>query len=329
LESLGFQNKIIEKNIMAKIPSYRNGDMKAQEDLIEEIARVYGYHNLPSILPSIQTPKTMPYANNFYFEQRAKETLKYWGFTEIYTYSMVSSDLYEGPEENAVTIQNPLSEDFVYLRCTLVPSLLKVVSENKEKNNIKIFELANVYIKNGKNLPKEILMLAGVVKKQNNSFYEMKGIIEQLLLDLGIKKINFKESEKGGMGASLYLDKDYLGEIEVLGDEIINFEINFEKVLKKTTLKKEYKPLPKYPPIVEDLSIVISESVSTKDIIETIKNVDSLISDVSLFDQFENSRTFHIIYQDKNKNLTGEEVKKIREKILKNLQEKFHARIKE
>ena len=73
--------------------------------------------------------------------------MKYWGFTETYTYSMVSEGLFEGPLEDAVEINNPLSEEFVYMRKTLVPSLLKVVSENKTRETIKIFEIANVYNK--------------------------------------------------------------------------------------------------------------------------------------------------------------------------------------
>ena len=83
--------------------------------------------------------------------------------------------------------------------------------------------------------------------------------------------------------------------------------------------------MPKYPPIVEDLSIVADSNIKTIDLIDEIKSQNNLVVDVSLFDQFENSRTFHIIYQHKERNLTTEEVSKIREKVLKKLKEKFGA----
>ena len=98
--------------------------------------------------------------------------------------------------------------------------------------------------------------------------------------------------------------------------------------MKNINLNKTFKPLPKYPPIVEDLSIIAGENIMTSDLISGIKNQSSIIANVSLLDQFEDSRTFHIVYQDENRNLTGEEVARIRSKILKSLQAKFHAELK-
>ncbi len=329
LSDLGFENKITEDKIKVKIPSFRTNDIEIEEDIIEEIARIYGYHNLPSKLPSIEFEVTSNYViNEFFWEKRAKDALKYWGFIECYTYSMVSSDLLEGPEEEALTLQNPLTQDFVYMRRTLVPSLLKVVSENKKHHEIKIFELAKVYLKEGSGLPKEQSMLAGVIKKQNASFYEIKGLLEQLLVDFGIKNITFKNSEKGGLGASLYLNKEYLGEIEVLDNNLVDFEINFDIVLKFANLKKEYKALSKYPPVIEDISVVTEQDAKTEDIIAQIQKQGELIADVSLADRFGDSRTFHIVYQHPEKNLTNEDIVPVRKKIIASLGDIFKAKIK-
>jgi len=328
LSDLGFENKIAQDQIKVKIPSFRINDIEIEEDIIEEIARIYGYQNLPSKLPLIEFDAVNNSFNEFYWEKRAKDALKYWGFIECYTYSMVSSDLLEGPEEEALTLQNPLTEDFVYMRRTLVPSLLKVVSENKKHHEIKIFELAKVYLKEGSGLPKEQSMLSGVIKKQNASFYEIKGLLEQLLTDFGIKDTVFKNSEKGGLGASLYLNKEYLGEIEVLDDNLVDFEINFDIVLKFASLKKEYKALSKHPPVTEDISIITDRDVRTEDIIAQIQKQSELITDVSLADRFQDSRTFHIIYQHAEKNLTKEDVAQVRKKIITSLKETFKAIIK-
>jgi phenylalanyl-tRNA synthetase beta chain len=328
LSSLGFKPKIIGGKIKATVPSFRNGDIEIGEDIIEEVARIYGYHKLPSVLPPQTLVSPHVFANQFYFEQRLKNALKYWGFTEIYSYSMVSQELFEGPLEEAVEIANPLSEEWIYMRKTLVPSLLKVISDNKSKEIIKIFEIANTYDKRSNNLPEEVLTFAGVIKKEKVTFFEAKGLIEQLCFDLGIKTLDFKQSEKTGNGASLYIKTEYIGEIEILDANLINFEINLKLLLEHATLKKAYKPSGKFPPIVEDLSIVVNDNVKTEDIILNIKAQSNLVLDVSLKDSYKDSRTFHINYQDIEKNLTNEEVAKIRKQIISSLQEKFKASVR-
>ncbi len=329
LEDLGFKTTLEKNNIKVTVPSFRTNDIEIEEDVIEEIARIYGYHNLPSNLPKTEESEvSSPVINEFYWEKRIKNALKYWGFMETYTYSFVSENMYEGPIDEAVEINNPLTEDMVYMRNSLIPSLLGVLTENKSTETLMIFESANVYIKKKEGLPNETLMLSGIVKKKNASFYEVKGIIEQLLLDLGIGNVLFKKSEKAGIGSSVYLDKEYFGEVEVLDTNIVDFELNFETLLKHATLKKEYKPFAKFPPIIEDLSVVTAPDVKTKDLTENIKSHSNLIVDVSLKDTYLSTRTFRIIYQDFEKNLTNEDVSKIRNKIISSLEKEFQAKIK-
>jgi len=176
LTSLGFEVQQQENNLIVTVPKNKQGDdMQIPEDLIEEIARVYGYPNIPDTLPTF-TSQTYFHLdkNEFYWEDRIKDALKYFGFTEVYTYPMVSETLYEGPITSAVAIQNPLSDDMVYMRRTLTPSLLQVVKENQDYEAISVFELANVYEKNSKDLPKQILKLCGVSKKSGISFLKIK-----------------------------------------------------------------------------------------------------------------------------------------------------------
>jgi len=156
----------------------------------------------------------------------------------------------------------------------------------------------------------------------------MKGLVETIAEEIGLKKLTFKQLSKGGLGADVYLGKDRLGEIEVLDKHIISTELNFEFMVQHATLKKTYAPLAKYPPIVEDISVVVDNIVSTGDIIEDIQKVSDLIVEISLLDQYENSRTFHIVYQDVGKNLTNDEVTEVREKVIKMLESNFAAKIK-
>ena len=327
LEKLGFEVKIKNDYLEVQIPTTRSSDILIEEDIIEEIARVYGYHKLPSIVPAFLNNKTVPFANKFYFEQRVKNAFKYWGYTQVYSYSLISEDLYDGPIETAVKLKNPLTEDMKYLRNSLVPSLLKVIEKNKSREVVKIFELSNVYHKEVKGLPTETLMLSGAVKKHNASFFEIKGLIEQLFEDLGIKSYKFK-SRRESPGAEVLIANEKVGYVEILNSNLVDFELNFEMILRYANIKKSYKPLAKFPSIIEDITFTLGEGVNTENVIEEIKLQSFLITAVDLKDEFENSKTFHVVYQAEDKNLTNKEVTEIRNQIIKAVSGKFKASVK-
>lgn len=330
LEKLGFVTQLAKDSLTVTVPTERAKEITITEDIIEEIARIYGYHKLPSIIPPYFDSKTTKYANEFFFEERIKNAFKYWGFTETYTYSLVSEDMFQGDTKDALRLKNPLTEDMQLMRNSLIPCLLKVIDENKNREEIKIYELSNIYLNREGKLPEEKLMLAGLIKKHKASFFELKGIIEQLLTDLGIK--NYKFSARSEGGANVTIGKDELGYIEILSSDVIDFELSFDEILKHATLKKMYKPLAKFPPIVEDMTFVLDEEIPTEEVIEEIRLQSFLIQDVKLKYQYTNpanptssSKTFNIIYQASDKNLTNDEIKEIRNQITKNLAKKFNA----
>lgn len=329
LEKLGFITRTKGDEIQAIIPTFRRGDINIAEDLIEEIARVYGYQNLPSLLPSFPQQQAVRIeSDEFFWEMKIKHAFQFWGLTEVYTQSMVSEELFEGVLDEAVTIANPLSEDLTYMRTTLVPSLLQVLKENKSVEEIKIFEIANVYHKQKNKLPNELRKLAGVIKKPHLSFFEVKGIIEQLAKVLGITNLCFT-TPQGNQEIEIYIKADHLGTIEILDENLINFEINFAKLLFFANLKKTYLPSLKYPPLIEDLALIVPFEVTTGAIIAAIYQQDKLIKDVSLLDKYKQNRTFHLIFQSGEKNLTAKDIQPIREKVLKYLKEKYQIMIKE
>jgi len=215
-----------------------------------------------------------------------------------------------------------------FLRSSLIPSLLEVLGKNKGREEIKIFEIACVYKKRQKDLPEEKLLLSGALKKPNVSFFEAKGILETLFEDLGIKGIKFKKRLDGAGGAEITRGKDYLGYIEPVSADIIDFELDFEKATSFSTLKKVYNPIGKFPPISEDLAVILKPDISTIDVAEEIKTTDPLIVNVSLLDRFEDIRTFHIVFQSTERNITKGDVGKVREKIKKRLIEMFQANFK-
>ncbi len=328
LKSLGFEVSRSKLEIKATVPSWRLNDVAIEEDLIEEIVRIYGYSKVPDRLPAFETGESYNYPNDpFYWEKRIKSAFKYWGGIETYTYSMVSSDLFEGPLESAVTIKNPLSEDRIYMRRTLVPSLLEVCRDNSAYERLFLFELANVYLKKEGSLPDEKLKLAVVLKAPKVSFLEAKGIIEALFSDLRIKKISFKKPKSGAVGADVFIGNEFLGEIEQLEADLIDFELDFTTILKHVSLKKTYKPASKYPRAVEDLRFKIDELVQYEKIVNVIQEQSNLIQEVSLLDVYQDKKTFRIVYQSYDKNMTADDITELREKIISTLKKHFKAEL--
>lgn len=302
---------ILKGNIIeTTIPTYRN-DLKIEEDLIEEVARIYGYNNFPKTMLQGSIPTTqIPYFKDYRLDEKVKNILIASGFSEIYTYSLIGEkDFPEGTNsQNILRVDNPVSLDFEYLRPTLKINLEKALSQNKPNfDKINLFELGKVYL--GKNLDeaKESYFLSGI--SNSKSFFEVKGVLEKIFNNLGICE-------------------DPTEHIQILSSGIF-FELNYTHLLKKINSNIIFKPLPKYPPVIEDLSIIAQDKVKTADLIKEIGNQSTLIADVTLLDQYENSKTFHIVYQHKDRNLTVEEVTKVREKIIANLKKKFNIMLKE
>ncbi len=309
-------------------PSFRANDIQIEEDVIEEIARIYGYDKIPNSLPPITNKQAKNIEEGiFYWENRVKNAMKYWGFHEVYTYSMVSEELFEGPLESAVKISNPLSEDHIYMRTTLVPSLLEVIRKNPQ-DTLSIFEIANIYKKRADTLPDENPHFSGVIKKSSDTlFFDLKGILAALLEDIGIFSYDFRTRQQGGAGADIFIENKRIGDIELLEEDVVNFELDFLELIQHATNKKVFIPIPEYPPIIEDIRIEIKNNSSYKKIVDTILSINKLIIKTELIDEYENKKTFRITYQDRTKNLSNEDVAPIRKELEKTLKEKLKAKI--
>lgn len=313
LDSLNLSpKKIADKNsVETTIPTYRN-DLKIEEDLIEEVARLYDYNKFPKTLPSGQiSTKQIPYFKDYKLEEKIKNIFTSLGFLEIYTYSLVSeNDIVAAgfDPEDILRIDNPVSRDFEYLRPTLKIGLGKAFVQNKPNfEKINLFEFGRAYLGKSLDNAKEDYFLSGI--SNSKTFFEIKGLLEELFKRLGIT--------------------DDPSELIQLEDDAVVFEINFSKLLRKINLNKTFVQIPKYPPVFEDLSVIIDRQVSIGELIKNIKEQNNKIINVFLLSQFEKTKTFHIVYQDKNGNLSNEEVSKIREEILKTLKSKFGATQKE
>lgn len=327
LKNLSFDIKDSPEYLTVTPPSFRSEDIAIEEDVVEEIARIYGYDKIPNLLPPLNNTKVTNIDNFFYWENKVKDCMHYWGYNEVYTYSMVSEELYEGPLEEAVKILNPLSSDHAYMRLTLIPSLLEVI-RNNYLENVAIFEIANVYKRKKGDLPEETPHFAAILKTQDKQiFFQLKGVLEALFEELGISSYTFKKRSEGGAGADVYIDNKRVGNLELLEENIVNFELDFISIVKRATNNKVYRKIPEYPPIIEDLRIELKRDVEYKKIVDFIYSISSIINSVELIDEYENKKTFKIYYQDKTKNLSNEDVTPIREKLIASLKTKLNAKV--
>lgn len=342
LLSLGFA--IISnhsESIKVTPPTFRQFDVLIPEDIVEEVARIYGYHNLPSKLMTGEIPIT-PKSEILNLEAKIKNLMKGFGFTETYNYSftdkktIIKSGL--NPEKH-LKLANPLTEDFVYLRTTLISSLLNNINGNQDhSNNLNLFELANIYIPQVHNLPKEKSTLTIICQ---NSIFHLKGIVETLFKDIGILEYNLKPASHHFFNNNYtlsYIVKDKLlatiGKInidiknnfELIKDSFIS-EVFIEELIPFIAKTKKYVPISPYPPIREDLTLIMPEKINIGPILDKIRTISPLIDHIDVTNCYKNRITIKITYHNNLNNLSSDQVKAVRNKILQVLDKQFSIRI--
>lgn len=322
-------------------PTYRQFDVLIPEDIVEEIARIYGYHNLPSNLMTGAIPVT-PKSEILILEGNIKNLLKGFGFTETYNYSftdektIIRSEL--DPQKH-LKLSNPLTEDFVYMRTTLLPSLLNNVGLNQNfSTDLKLFELANTYIPQIKSLPFEKPTLTIL---SQNSLFHIKGIIETLLKEIGITEFKLipglHNFFNNNFTLSYFLKEKLIATAGKIKNNIIsNFELNrnvyagelyLEEIIPFLSRSRKYQPISPYPPVIEDLTLIMPEKINIGPILEKIKLISPLVASLTICDCYKNRITVRITYHDANGNLMGDQVRTVRNKILETLDKKYSIRI--
>lgn len=345
LENLGFKvtTETEDQTIIATVPHWRNGDVAIPEDLVEEVARIYGYHNLPNVLPPL-TSVPPQRDNTFDWENKIKNALKYWGYIEVANYSMVGKALLDKVELDpnfCLKIANPLTDDLTYLRNSLIPSLLEVVAKNSS-DQISVFEMASEFFPTKESsLPNETTELTVV---NDISYLHLKGTLELLLNDLGITEYEFKpvsDFDHAILNAlgGIYIQKTQIGIIGKIKNnlkssfgikkDVFVLDIELGRLLKFATKNRKYSPISRYPPVIEDLSFLFPSKTYIGPVIEEVKKISEIIKSVELLDSYQNTRTFRITYQSNEKNLNDKEVGQVRKEIIAKIENKFAAELKE
>ena len=342
LSALGFTPKLTKTTITVTVPSFRR-DVTIDVDIIEEIARIYGYHNINNRLPEGEMPGAVP-DPELTWEEEIKLRLRDWGYTEFVSYSMISEplmDIFGFDKSSSYKISNPLSQDWVYMRPHAFASMLPVFLRNIQfDRNLKAFELSMSYGYRKNDVPLETPVLN--VLWSGDKFLEAKGLAEAIFSLFGIDFQKAMQSEGAKPGVR-YTDKymqlgDYAS-FGVLNPELLaklgtyttitRLYINIKKMISEAQTKKQYIPVPNHPPSVEDLAFVVPDRFSVGPLITELKRIDPHVRDVTLLDVHGQTRTLHVTYLDPKKTLTSEEISRVREKLLTIAETKFGVHLKE
>ncbi len=341
LEDLGCEVDLKNEG-KAKVPSFVvtpptfRPDITIPADVIEEIARIYGYHNLPSVLMPTAIPLEKQPGTNFWLENKIKRFLTTIGLQEIYSYSMVSEKIaLESGFSIAehVKIQNPLTDDRIYMRRSLIPSLAEFIQNNPTYPNLEIFEIAMVYIPHPGDIPDQPEHLSILSTK---NFREAKGTIELLyknffLNELQVKPVDAPANSEISQQADLYVidnGKQILqGKISVLRGGQIATTIDLRSLLSVIKTHPTYQPLPKTSAIVEDITFTLPEKTLTGELIEQVKKASPFVQKVELKTIYQHNLTFSFTYHNPQENLNAEEIAPLRKKIVQLVQKRFGGKL--
>lgn len=349
LEHLGFTPVKNGKAFEVEVPYWRDHDIEDRRDFVEEIARLFGYENVPSRLPDGELP-AFAIDPVLALERRVKELMRAAGATESYAYAFVSSqqlERYELPVEAAVRLNNPLSSDQEYMRPSLVPSMLTAIEENQVSfPQDVVFEVAPVYLPSSTDIPEHRLMLTLAVYEKDGvaAFARAKGALERLMRELGVRTWMLDRAEvppqfHAGRSARVVVDGVNMGMLGEITPEItkafgvdvrpVILELNLEALVAHTHATKSYHPIPLFQDVKRDLALVVADRVEYGTVETLMRRASTLVASVELFDvyrgkgveQGKKSLAMHLSFRAADKTLSAEkvdgEMKKIEEAAAK------------
>jgi phenylalanyl-tRNA synthetase beta chain len=363
---LKFDYEVEGETFTVHAPS-RRGDIQIEEDLLEEIARIYGYDRLPLTLPK---GEATPGGLNKYQAQRrvSRRLFEGAGLYQAITYSLTSekkATQFALDKRDPIRLLMPMSEERSYLRLSILPQLLESVSYNvaRQMDRIAYYEMGSVFLKEeGQELPKEEEHVAGALtglwqaqpwqgEKKPIDFYVVKGIVEAWATKLGvIESISYEAAEIDGMHpgrtATVLLNGKpigFLGQLhpnvqkELDLKETFVFEIKASPLFLADLEPLHYTAIPRYPSITRDIALVVNKEVSAGDIQSVIKvAAGKLLKQVHVFDLYEGERmeegkksvAFSLTYADSEKTLTDDEVVAAHTKVLESVKDQIGAELR-
>lgn len=345
------------------IPSYRS-DLTRPVDLVEEIARIYGFENIPETLP--ERAPLEGQVNEFKRLQNwVRNYLIGAGLYETVTFSLISDKGLEDSDyiKSAVSIVNPQNKELCWMRPTLITSLLEVIKKNRHAgiNSIKVFEIGNRYIEKAKGkqpLERKVLSLAitghwmpktWLDAERESSFFDAKGFIVAMLERLGVQEVSFRDSihsllKHESAAQDIYVKNESLGSVGQIKSKLQDdfdletpvfvAELDLEGLMRHVNWIKPLQLIDRFPPIKRDLSVTVPVETKAADVITLITSRgQGLIRSVDIFDLFEGGRIpkgykslgFSVTYQSSEKTLVSDEIQALHQKIADEVAKSFQA----
>lgn len=324
LKDLEFGVEVDDESLLTvTVPSYRAVDVSIPEDIVEEVARIYGYFSIPSVLQKSEYVAQPPLEEKlFTYQNSVKMLMKHVGYSEVMNYSAVSLDLlnsFEMEKLDHLHITNSISEDIKYLRRQLLPSLIKNIKQNEGfEEKLRLFEVAKTYIPQKNSLPLEEFKLAIIT---NTSFDDLKGTIAALFRELNIDIFEFQSgggtndlfakdaqgqfNSKLGLFGSFGLVKTQYSRVLGISRQVYGAEFDFMKLVSEAKTMPTYHSTSQFASINFDLTIP-----KNKPFVEIRKIAFScaphLVS-FSLKDLYKDTITLHLTFSDSKKNMTEKE----------------------
>ena len=367
-DRLAFAYTVDDDDQLTVIAPARRWDISLAADLYEEIARIYGYDNLPSTLPTMTrnrgglTPRQR-------FIRASRHDLEGMGLTQAISYSLTTVEKAKQfqikPLAEPMKLDFPMSSDHVATRMNIVSGLLNDIAYNVARNvdNVALYEEGRVFLPMGDERPVEQEHLAAAVtgqmvanswnkKDQPADFFQLKGIVERYLKNMGIAgKITYvptsdRQEMHPGRTADIMVDDQLVGFIgqvhpqtakEYKIPETYVFELNLELLLAAPKIENEYTPISKYPSITRDIALLVDDDVENATIVEAIKQKGgAYLKDIHLFDVYAGSHlpagkkslAYTLTYQDDKGTLTEDQVNTAFDKVTAYLQDKVDAEIR-
>jgi phenylalanyl-tRNA synthetase beta chain len=373
LSSLGFEVEDMGSHYEVHVPSWRN-DVERMEDLSEEVARIYGFDNIHAKLPRGGMMQGSQSERQDFIDC-IKHTLAELGMDEELSFSFTHPAMFDklnvpadSPLRKAIPIMNPLTDEYPLVRTTLLSSIFENTVRNFSRKNedVRLFEVAPVFYPKALPVteqPDEVLKIAGLITGRRHpvswnqaddmvDFYDMKGIVEQLLAKLSIAKYTVEAgghfAMHPGKTAAFKKGRDTIamvGEVHPIvarnlgiNAKMYIFEMDVAVLMKYSNAKFHYESLPKYPAVSRDLAILVDDTVEAGAVEKTIaRRAGKHFKGVSLFDVYtgkqvgagRKSLAFTMQFQSKDKTLTDEEVDKACQDIISAVQKEHHAELRD
>ncbi|NBI10066.1 phenylalanine--tRNA ligase subunit beta [Colidextribacter sp. OB.20] len=359
LQKLGFETT--KERGVVKVPSWR-GDVKEMADLAEEVARFYGYNNIPTTLMRGQTTLG-GYSAEQRLEQKLGAVCRSCGYDEIITYSFISPTWYDkigweadAPCRRSFKILNPLGEDTSIMRTTTLPSMLDILARNYNYRNrdVRLYELGRIYQPGGEDgLADEKKVLTLGAYGEGFDFYDLKGAVEAILKEIRAEEVWFEGWRIGndayhpGRFATVWVgsvEVGHMGQIHPnvarnfgVDAELYCAELSLEKLFQVKGADPEYVPLPKFPSVTRDIAVVCREAVTVGALEKAIrKGAKGLLKEAALFDIYRGkgidegmkSVAFNLVLRADDRSLTSEEADEDVKSILEALEQDCGAKLR-